>query len=304
MTARNEGKCCDAVLRLLESHYQSERQRVHFPDKVDSTKPRVDVCVELGGKRHVLEHTRIEPFSRAIGAGVFLRKLMDDVRKQLSGYDPLPGPARFNLKLPQNPGNTNARLLLDSEKIADWVASEAKNLYSRALQAGIFKQTSIKREFSDRLTLYLTCTPLGQPCITTPGEFGAVRDAPDSSQLRLRLCKALDDKCPKLRCCQHRGARTVLVLESDDIVLDYTCVRKALEEISEKRIDLPDEIYLIWNTSCEKWYVFPMNCSADLLFKNDIFPNKFDNNRSFLSVDLGKKTYNSDDKGCEICLGY
>ena len=51
--------------------------------------------------------------------------------------------------------------------------------------------------------------------------LGAKRRAPDDIEVlrSKRLKQALRKKCPKLQDCKEEGARTVLVLESDDIAL-------------------------------------------------------------------------------------
>ena len=81
-----------------------------------------------------------------------------------------------------------------------------------------------------------------------------------------RLRKALSDKCPKLERCKDEGARTVLVLESDDIALtNQLLVRMRLAELVSERSDLPDEIYLV-ETEIRSWAVYPMKVGDALRF--------------------------------------
>ena len=90
--------------------------------------------------------------------------------------------------------------------------------------------------------------------------LSCLRLAPDEDErehLRsVRLRKALSDKCPKLARCKAEGARTVLVLESDDIALtNQLFVRMRLAELLDEQPDAPDEIYLV-ETETRSWAVY------------------------------------------------
>ena len=64
---------------------------------------------------------------------------------------------------------------------------------------------------------------------------------------------ALRRKCPKLQRCKEGGARTVLVLESDDIALtNHVLVGECLAALLPERADLPNEIYLV-ETELDSW---------------------------------------------------
>ena len=43
----NEGRCCDAVLRLLERRTAASRADLHLPDKSGGDSPRVGLCVGI-----------------------------------------------------------------------------------------------------------------------------------------------------------------------------------------------------------------------------------------------------------------
>ena len=100
--------------------------------------------------------------------------------------------------------------------------------------------------------------------VSKRGILRCARYAPDNEELKAgraeRLRKALRCKCPKLQHCQEDGARTVLVLESDDIALtNHVLVGECLAVLLPERTDLPDEIYLVetevkfWAVCCMKF---------------------------------------------------
>ena len=106
------------------------------------------------------------------------------------------------------------------------------------------------------------------------GKLFCVRVAPDEDDLEAlradRLRKALSDKCPKLARCKDEGARTVLVLESDDIALtNQLLVRMALVDLLDERPDVPDEIYLV-ETETRSWAVYPMKVGAGVQFDDGL----------------------------------
>ena len=311
MPRNNEGRCCDAVVRVLETHSGMERSDLHIPDKIDRTREkRVDACLLVARNRYVLEHTRVEPFSGAIGAGVRVECLIRGVKERLDARTPLPGPALYELKLPQDPqigGGSNTREHAKVEQeIANWVHSESTALHLRAVEAG--RQACVGRKFSD-LLLHLVCTAMGAPSEATSGEFGAVRDVPESLEdSRVsRLRTALGDKCPKLLACKNRGARTVLVLENDDIALsDHLSVREALERAAEDRDDMADEVYLV-NTGVDdnRWDVFPMNPDADARLGWTPSWDGHVLHRTFRFAeldDLGEAAHGANE-GCRFCMG-
>ena len=52
----HEGKCCDAVLRWLESHTAAQRADMLFPERDHDTAP-VELTCRLGSQLYALEHT-------------------------------------------------------------------------------------------------------------------------------------------------------------------------------------------------------------------------------------------------------
>ncbi len=314
VSMNNEAKCCDAVVRLLERNLDTQRWGSHYPDRIDSDKPQVDLCVVLGTKRYVLEHTRIEPFEEAIAAGIAVEKLTGCVKECLRAHGPLPGPAFYELKLPLDPrpddtGGTAAKRRAKSERqgierdIADWISVESISLHKRALRAGLCKPTQVGRQFAGSLLVHLVCTPTGPHSARTPGLFGAVRNAPDCQRALIdRIRTALEKKAPKLRTCRDRGARTVLVMEDDSPLLGYSSVRTGFEEASNGRYDLPDETYFVDTMIDTDWYLYPMNAAAELQFEVDSRSDPHCLFRPGDLDDLGGVRYDAGE-GCEFCLG-
>ena len=116
----------------------------------------------------------------------------------------------------------------------------------------------------------LCCRVRTAPPGLEPGELFRVRVPPGDDELETlraeRLRKALADKCPKLERCKDEGARTVLVLESDDMALsNQLLVRMRLAELLSERSDVPDEICLV-ETETRSWAVYPMKVGDAVSF--------------------------------------
>ena len=273
MGQSNEGKCCDAILRVLEHRLSAQRADLHFPDRNNRTEKRVDVCVRIGENRYVLEHTVIEPFENTIGIGVNFYNFVRPIKEQFS--EALPGPAYYTLELRTDHRVTKKLVTKAQQALICWVSAEAEALYARARASeSLPKSARTAQEFPGLIpySVCLSCMLPGKPSDNEKGKFSVVRlDESDEKQRFQRLCRALADKCPKLQQCKERGARTILVLEQPDIALsNYTDIRKTLDRAAEKRADLPDEIYLVWAVpDVTTWYVFPMNPAAGSLFLPD-----------------------------------
>jgi hypothetical protein len=57
----NEGKACDAVIRVLEAREGANRYDVRFPEQEGHAAP-IEVACHIGDRLFAFEHTGIEPF--------------------------------------------------------------------------------------------------------------------------------------------------------------------------------------------------------------------------------------------------
>ncbi len=274
MRQSNEGKCCDAILRVLEQRLSAQRADLHFPDRGNRTEKRVDVCVRIGENRYVIEHTRVDPFENAVGIGKAFSDFVTLIEDRFSST--LPGPAFYTLTLPQDHRFEKRLLAKAQEAIVVWVSIEAERLYKKARVSKYpTKSAMTAREFPGLIpySVRLSCKLMAEPSDNETGLFSVDRahDADLEEQRFERLCRTFTDKCPKLKQCKDRGARTILVLENNDIALSSPGpIRESLNRAAEERTDLPDEIYLVWALpKTATWYVFPMNPVADSLFLPD-----------------------------------
>ena len=221
----NEGKACDAVVRLLEKWTDETRADVRHPER-DRSGPRVDLRLKLGAQEYAIEHTRIEPFQGQIKTGTTFKKINSCIKQRVLGT--LPSPAYYELHVPINICLPKKRSKQTLDNLAEWIQTNAQILHERSL---IRSRSMLNlRKADDRIqaippgfncAIELLRWPDASILGRKPGFLVAKLVSPDDleSHRSQRLRQAFEDKCPKLKLCKEDGARTVLVLENIDIAL-------------------------------------------------------------------------------------
>ena len=242
----NEGKTCDAVIKVLEQRTGHTRVDMRRPEK-DGCGPPVELRLKLGTQEYAIEHTQIEAFERQIATGVSLEELIEPVKRELARV--LPGPALYEMIFPIDPslGLKKSGLQQLQKSLIEWVHEKAQFLHVK-IHERIRGKTTGELAWRD-LNAHIKEKPPSVPYEITlncwinrpfseqePGMLGAKRWAPDDKDLEFsrakRLLQALSRKSPKLQRCKQEGARTVLVLESEDIALtSYIPVGLALDDL-------------------------------------------------------------------------
>ena len=268
-TRGHEGKACDAVVRLLELRSGHDRSDVCYPEK-DGNGPPVEVRLRLGPEKYALEHTLIEPFENEIWAGVTFTQICAHVTEALPS---LPGSAHYRLvvpvdvRLPRSDDERRRAL----EGLVDWIVKSAGAMqgatrsehgrspyrWDACVRA---KPAHFHGEFE--LARWPDAARMG----LQPGSLDLVRACPDDLEERRRdrLDRAFRKKCPKLQKCRASGARTVLVLESDDIALtNFHVVRDQIAMVPAEYRDTADDIFLV-ETAIDPWLVWLMKQGGDL----------------------------------------
>ena len=263
---RNEQAVCERIVTLLEERSGHRRADVRCPEKTGEGPP-IDLRLTMGGREFAIEHTRIEAFRHQIRTDALYVELIRLVIEALS--DELPGAALYELRFPLDVslGSKNAKVQALRNELVEWVRRSARQVHE--LNADTLRSSRATSKFvgvvQGRPEGFRYEVQLWVRAALSEAERGTLshgRYAPEDNVLETareaRLRQALDDKCPKLQQCREQGARTVLVLESDDIALtNHVVVGHALASALKERTDVPDEIYFV-ETGCEPWSVHAM----------------------------------------------
>ena len=93
----NEGKACDAVVKVLEKRTGETRTDIRHPG-ITGVGPPVDLRLNLGDLEYILEQKRIEPFKNQIRTTLVSREISFYLQEHVSGH--LPKPMYYILDLP------------------------------------------------------------------------------------------------------------------------------------------------------------------------------------------------------------
>ena len=268
---KNEGKACDAVVKLLEDGLGEARDDVRRPE-MNRVGPPVDLRFRLGHQEYAIEHIEIEAFPGRIRIDESLKQLITPIREALSGT--LPGPVEYVMYVPRDTSLRVRKSALREviEELKRWTRASANTLYERHEHELPEQRRSgpmlgpIKGappSFSKDIQLWIAASRSESEGGTLRvGRWDREEEDPEIER-RTRLRQALAKKCPKLLQCKREGTRTVLVLETDDFVLtNHVSVGQALSPMLDEREDAPDEIYLV-ESGVKPWMVWMMKHDAE-----------------------------------------
>ena len=106
------------------------------------------------------------------------------------------------------------------------------------------------------------------------GSLQIIRSLPEDAEeaSRRRLRQAFSDKCPKLRQWAERGARTVLVLESENrMITDPMWLAAEVAKLVHERSDAPTEVVLV-EPGRAKWWVRVLNHDHENTWSPELTP--------------------------------
>jgi hypothetical protein len=253
MTPGNEGKACDAVIRRIEVRKGAARRNLCSPEREGHPAP-IDSSCNIGDQLFAIEHTLVEPFERHIELEAKAKEHFEPIRSRVAGL--LPATEHFELWLPvastlDLKGRELARV---QTEIADWVIRIADTLpigsasgYALPIQGttlfGVPFAVSLQRVSHSGFL----------------GELSVKHIVPDSNKNdRLaRIRRAYEKKVAQLSPWKKIEARTILVLEADDIQLtNAQRVADTLIRIEKDIGEKPDEIYLFSTAIPSPWWLW------------------------------------------------
>jgi hypothetical protein len=264
----NEGRACDAVIRRLERRDCAMRDGITQHDLDSDEARRVELTFTLNGRLYALEHTGIEPFEGHLQLNNEAPELTLPLVHLVSPR--LPGEDSFELLLPHDAFRGMKRKQVDGVRtaIADWIERIAPTLPIAPMH---------RRE--PTMATYVPGVPFpvrlsrSEPVASGFPRFSLVHvlHGPGiEDRRRERIQRALGRKYPKLAAWKASpGARTVLVLEENDIQLtNVHLVTEALLEAEKAFERVSDEVYLVM-TCTDTWFVWHVRVDGRTYFDLD-----------------------------------
>jgi hypothetical protein len=247
-----QGRCCEAVIRIFEKLIGSNRKELCLPDTVNRRTKDIEVFVRIGATKLAIEHTLIEPFEHFLKSNHDFGRFKSEL-DQLVPPCKIPASHGFQLCVPGMAFNRKNKecLVAATWAIADFVIANMPVLANppaedRSIPLSIVEGIMAARH-GDVSVSHTAWQQLGdlrlrqRPPMSIPLESDGVRvilgimQNPRPSQIgKLRIIgivndieakrqervrKALESKREKLEKYKREGCRTVLILESNDIAL-------------------------------------------------------------------------------------
>ena len=260
----NGGKACDAAIRRIEEREGHARQNLHFPERDRHASP-VEAACYIGPQLFAFEHMGIEPFERLAELEAKAAAHFRPIQERLHGV--LPSTEHYELQLP-----VGATLDLKGQKlrraqdaIVDWVAATAPTppLVRRTNYAIPLRYATIP---GVPFQVFLARASLG----FSPGELPIThlveRNREDQRVSRIR--RAYEKKCPKLAVWQQHGARSILILEENDVQMtNHFLVAEAVHGVERTVQQKPDKIYLLSSATDAFWSLWALRI-VDHIFED------------------------------------
>lgn len=238
------------------------RHDLIFPEKTHGIGPVELVCT-VGAQRFAFEHTRIKPFAGHIQLEAEAARHFQPIIEQVASQ--LPVDSRFELDVPAGAmlGLNDRATRPIQDALVRWILATAPSLptarpgryilpVQKITPPGVPFAVSLHRWPRDGFPLPFAIQHL------VAGNVEAGR--------RKRIQGAYDRKVPKLVQWKKSGARTIFILEEDDIFLtNHFNVADALAEVEAPRTDRPDEIYLL-SVFTDTWLITRLRLDDKTLY--------------------------------------
>jgi hypothetical protein len=238
----NEGKACDAVIRRIEAREGQPRGAICFPEQERHPAP-VELACQIGAHLYAFEHTGIEPFEQHTELEAKAQAHFRPIQEQVRGR--LPQTAHFELRVPIKATLPlkGVQLQRMQDSISVWIHATAPTL--PVAQPG---RRSIPARHANLPDVPFEVSLARVSAGLATGELSVghlIGD--DLEQQRVeRIRRAYNKKAGKLAAWHSEGARSVLVLEENDMqVTNHWLVADAVREIEQTAERRPNEVYLL-----------------------------------------------------------
>jgi hypothetical protein len=251
----NEGKACDAIIRHIEARANAQRANMRLHDEHPERDRRVELTFEIGTSLYAMEHTGIEPFPDFMRMNRDSRRLLEPIERGVSAA--LAPKEILELHIP-----VGALTALSNKELRRIQDALVRYVIMAAPRVPV-------RSYADYIGDLNPVTPPGVPfsmrlyrfhSLGSPARFQVVHNLKgDRKALRAdRIRLSCEKKFSKLAVWKAAGARTIFVMEDNDIQLtNPSVVADAFLSIAMARNDRPDETYMLM-TCTDPWYAWPI----------------------------------------------
>jgi hypothetical protein len=253
----HEGKCCDAVLKWLENRLGLQRSSLRSPEKEHDPAP-VEFTCSFGSQLFALEHTGVEPFEGHVRLQAEAERDFGPIYAAVAGR--LPASDLFELQIPARAMQALTRRQRETAQaaVASWIITKAPAIphtpFGRYGRSPNVREAPPGVPFA--IALHRFEKPVGVERDLTITHV--VQASTSSADRETRIEQACAKKFPKLAEWKRKaGARTILVLEDNDLQLSNPQVIYEALAAAERRVpNPPDEVHLVVTCVELEWWHF------------------------------------------------
>jgi hypothetical protein len=248
---KNEGRCLDATIRVLEHEQNAIRSNLVFPEKCGDPHP-VELVCQIGSKHFALEHTVIQSFPKQIDDGVRFVGMTDELEAALE--ERLPPSGLFQVVLAVDATSEIKRHQVPAVRAAlsDWILEAANRLKEKG-ERGVESGTPVGVPFPVRLVWQPWAAPTKIFFVRGVNEISL-----ESGRVK-QMAVAIRSKLDKLQGWAEKGAHDVLILENWDVALsNVMLVREAFSAIAPELVYVPANVYVVDTCIESMWTVWAL----------------------------------------------
>jgi hypothetical protein len=253
MSQSNEGRCCDAVLTVIEGELHTSREIL---SKDTPASRGVEVRCRVGDAVYALEHTLIDPYPNKRDDDQQFLGVMGELERSLPGQGVLRADCTYEawVDIHAFRGRKRPEIPAVRDAIKSWIIATAPKLDPQRTYETLELDGSAP---SVPVRVLLKCT-------LWPGRGDSLRigrlvrpTLPEQRRDRIRT--ALEKKGPKLLAERRGGVRTVLILENDDGALSNPVeIGAALHAELAASAFAIDDVYLVDTDRPDGWLIWRM----------------------------------------------
>ena len=255
---KNEGKCLDAVLRVLELTDGAIRHELSSPEQIGEEHP-VELTCKIGDRLYALEHTRVEAFRHQIGDGFKFALMTDPLVESVKSKLPEGGLFQLILEVGATKRLRKHEVPKIRANLEKWIVEAAHRLADNGDQGGVRDVP-----FGVPFAVHLNWQRWRAPTRMFAGR--GVDPARIESNRQVQLLDAVRGKLSKLQGWAARGAVDVLILENWDSALsNLSVIAEALEAALPILEYVSSDVYCVDTCINSQWDVWALRRGGNAL---------------------------------------
>jgi hypothetical protein len=269
---KNEGRCLDAVIRVMELELGQTRKNLISPEQSGHKHP-VELVCEIGNSRYAFEHTIVQSFPNQITDGFKFIGMTDTLITELEENLPKNVFVQVVIEIGATDGIKQHEVSKIKASLGKWIISTAHQLSPKGnISTEYGKPDGVP--FSVSLNMQSWHGP-------TKIHFArGVNELTLEEARFVQLAAGISNKISKLQGWAKNDVQDILILENwDGALSNFEIVKNTFEKVSKQFMRIPSSVYIVDTSLNTQWTVWAIRRN-DI---NEVNPMCWDVNPSKLS---------------------